>query len=460
MLEMYDFTPKRMYERVGILGLLTVLILFGTHSGIFSLTAFAISALVVVFDKSHFKLMMMTYLMLMAHVFCISPDGMSYFTFLMFLYVGINLAEERSILWIAVFFILYVVIVQLLRSQFNYKEDLKLIGNVLFIGHSLSEIHSFNEDERKRVSITFIVAVLVSSYMRSFDSSFFRISAFTESLNEEGYGAGVERIVRFSGLYQDPNYYSVNLIAALCLIVILHYKGNTSKLFCVASAGVILYYGSLTYSKSFLLMLLLPLAAFLYANHRIGRYDVQVISILMIVAAIVLVLLINPDYLTRMLRRVESKDSITTGRSELWLLYLDGTYQKPDILLFGSGIGSKLLFDHAPHNSYVDLLYHLGVCGSSLLIAVIVSSGIRYSNNVRKNFLNFSVLLSIAFTYFFLSQLHSYEFPVHLMLSYMVLNQWDLSNQSDLNGNYACQPLVPDLRDNHIKTLISLEERE
>lgn len=78
MLEMYDFTPKRMYERVGILGLLTVLILFGTHSGIFSLTAFAISALVVVFDKSHFKLMMMTYLMLMAHVFCISPDGMSF----------------------------------------------------------------------------------------------------------------------------------------------------------------------------------------------------------------------------------------------------------------------------------------------------------------------------------------------------------------------------------------------
>ena len=54
MFKEYDFTPKKLSGRILILGVLTVLILLGTHSSIFSLAAFVISALVVIFDKSHF----------------------------------------------------------------------------------------------------------------------------------------------------------------------------------------------------------------------------------------------------------------------------------------------------------------------------------------------------------------------------------------------------------------------
>ena len=453
MFKEYDFTPKKLSGRILILGVLTVLILLGTHSSIFSMAAFVISALVVMFDKTHFKLAMIAYLMLQAHIFKISASGMSYFTFLVFLYIGLKLVEERTVLWTAILFIIYVLTVQFIRLDVNITDDIKLFGNVLFIGYALSEVRSYSEDDKGELCVTYISGVIISSIMRFFDSPFFKISNYTAPLNTEGYGAGIERIVRFSGLYQDPNYYTVNLIMSLCLIVVLFYKGKVPTLFCGLSAVALIYFGTLTYSKSFLLMLMLPLTMFMYACHRIGRIDVQVTSIVLIVAGIAIVLTNNPDYLSSMLRRVESGSSLTTGRSDLWVVYLGYIYNSPDVFFFGKGIGAGLLLDHAPHNVYIDILYHLGIVGGFLLISAIVNSGSRYSIERKINLLNFSALFCVLITYFFLSQLHDYEFPVHFMIAFMVLNQWDLSKSDESTEPVQCTPLIADFNDGKVKTL-------
>lgn len=453
MFSQYDLSPKKTIGRMIVLGAISVLILLGTHSSLFSLGAFAISAFFIIYDKTNFRLMMLTYLMMLAHIFKISPHGMSYFTFLMFLYIGIKLIEDKNILWAALILIFYIVIVQLVRSGLSFKEDLKIFGNILFVGYSLGTIHSFSDDDKEKLCITYISAVIVSSVMRFFDSDFFRISSFTNELNTEGYGAGVESIVRFSGLDEDPNYYSVNLLVSLCLLVILYYRGKTSKLFCALAAASILYFGTLTYSKSFLLILMIPLAMYLYANHRIGRYDIQVISMALIVATVFLVLLINPDYLANMQKRVESRDSITTGRAEMWMLYLDYIYHHPDIMLFGAGIGAPIVAGHAVHSFYIETLYLLGITGSFLLIVVLVSSCVQYKSVKKINLLNFSVLLCVLITYIFLNQLQGYEFPLHFMLAFMVLSQWDLCGRADDTASMICRPLLLDLSNNDIKTL-------
>lgn len=439
---------------------MTVLILLGTHTKLFSLVAFVICALEMLFDKTKFKLMLLTYLMLLAHIFKISPTGMSYFTFLMFIYIGLKVIEEKTLLLSVIFFSVYMIGVQIGHSNVNINEDIKLIGNLLFIGYSLAELRSYTEKDKETLCITYIIAVIVSSFMRFFDSSFFNISAYTRPLKSEGYGAGVDRLVRFSGLYQDPNYYTVNLIIALCLIIILYYKGNTSKLFCVGTAGLILYFGTLTYSKSFLFILLLPLAVFMYANHSRGRTDVQVLSVLLLLVAVGLVLVSNPDYVFNMTRRVESKDSITTGRADIWMGYLDYLYRHPAILLFGKGFAGKLLYDHASHNFYVEVLYYLGIFGWLLLLIAIANSGLQFRPKRKLNLMNFSVLLTILITYFFLSQLRSYELPIHFMLAYMVLFQWDLGKSGNTPVRAVCSPLVPGLMDGKVKTLLSKENNK
>lgn len=455
MLKEYDFSIRGTKGRVALLGFLTILILFGTHTKLFSFVAFVISSLIVVYDKTNFRLMLITYLMLMAHIFKISSSGMSYFTFLVFLYIGSKLIEEKTILWTVMLFIIYVMTVQFIRMNVNVTNDIKLFGNILFIGYALGEIRYFTDEDKNELCITYILSVIISSIMRFFDSSFFRISSFTAPLNTEGYGAGYDRIVRFSGLYQDPNYYSVNLILSLCLLAVLFYKGKTSVLFCGLSAVVLLYFGTLTYSKSFLLMLLLPLVMFMYACQKIGRVDVQVTALVLIAAGIALVLVSNPDYIASMLRRVEKGSSLTTGRSDMWQLYLYYIYDNPDVLLFGRGIGAELLAEHAPHNVYIDILYYLGTIGGFLLITAIVNSGARYGIKRKVNLLNFSALLCVLITYFFLSQLHDYEFPVHFMFAFMVLNQWDLSTTHEYEEQVVCSPLLPDFNSGKVKTLLT-----
>lgn len=460
MFKEYDFSIKGTKGRVILLGLLTVLILFGTHTKLFSLAAFVISSLIVIYDKTHFRLMLITYLMLMAHIFKISSSGMSYFTFLMFIYIGLKLYEEKTILWTVVLFIIYVLTVQFINMGFEITDDLKLFGNVLFIGYALSEIGACSDNDKDDLCVTYVTSVLVSSVMRFFDSSFFRISDYTAPLNTEGFGSNGGSIVRFSGLYQDPNYYTVNLIMALCLIVILYYRGRVPILFCAGSAAAILYFGTLTYSKSFLLMLLLPLSVFMFANHRIGRYDIQVISLALIFAAGALILMTNPDFLTGMQKRMETGTSATSGRSDIWLGYLDYIYHHPDIALFGAGIGAELLFDRAIHNVYIEILYHLGLVGGFLLIVAIVNSGLRYRKAIRSHYMNFSVIIGILITYFFLSQLHDYEFPIHFTLAFMVLNQWDLSRRFETEVPQICAPLIPELSNGKVKTLIPTENKK
>lgn len=460
MLKEYDFSIKGTKGRVILLGLLTVLILFGTHTKLFSLAAFVISSLIVIYDKTHFRLMLITYLMLMAHIFKISSSGMSYFTFLMFIYIGLKLYEEKTILWTVVLFIIYVLTVQFINMGVKITDDLKLFGNVLFIGYALSETMTYSDSEKEALCVTHISAVLVSSVLRFFDSPFFRISDYTAPMNTEGFGYGGGEIVRFSALYQDPNYYTVNLIIALCLIVILYYRGRVSMLFCAGSAVAILYFGTLTYSKSFLLMLLLPLSIFMFANHKIGRYDIQVISLALIAAAGALLLMINPDFLVGMQKRMETGSSLTTGRTDIWLGYLDYIYHHPDVAFFGVGIGADLLYNHAMHNVYIEILYHLGIVGGFLLILAIVNSGLHYKKAIRSHYINHSVILSILITYCFLSQLHDYEFPIHFMLAFMVLNQWDLSRSSETEAPQICTPLIPKISGGKIKTLIPTENKK
>lgn len=459
MFSKYDFMPKKPAGRILVLGAVTVLILFGTHTNISSLAAFAISALVILFDKTGFRLVLMTYLTLMAHIFRISVTGMSYFTLLMFIYIGVKLYEEKTIQWIAIFFIVYVLIVQLCRSHIAISDDLKLFSNILFIGYSLGETWLYSDKQKETLCLTYIMAILISSVMRFFDSPFFRISDFTESLNTIGAGTENE-LVRFSGLYQDPNYYTVNLIIGLCMIIILYYKRSIHPIFCALLAGALVYFGTLTYSKSFLLMLLIPLLVFMYANHRVGRNDIQIISLVVLVMAVVLVLQINPDYITGMQQRMDDGNSLTTGRTDLWMEYLDYIYQHPDVMLFGSGIGLENLLFKAPHNTYVDILFHLGLVGGFLLIVSIINSGRTYCKNIQLNLLNRSVWISILITYFFLSQLHGYEFTIHFMLGFMVLYQWDMEKSTETRSTVICQPLLPDLNNERIKTLLPMENEK
>lgn len=453
----YTFSFRRPSIRIMTLALLTLLILFGTHFHFLSFIAFGISCVILALSDNKYKIGVMVYLMMMAHIFKISPSGMSYFTFIMLLYIFLELIKKKKIMWSAIAFTGFIITVQIFYQRISVTDDLKLIVNILFISCAINQVKEFSSEERDDIYIYYIISLIVSSIMRFFDSSFFKISEYTLVLKTEAFGAKLEGITRFSALYQDPNYYTVNLIMALCFIVILYYKSSIPTAFCVLGAGAIIYFGTLTYSKSFILFLLIPFALLMFANFKRERVGAQVIILISLMVGIAFLVVSNNHFLQMMQLRMETGSSLTTGRSDIWEMYLDYIINRPTVAMFGMGIGADLMQNKAMHNSYVECFYHLGIVGSLLLVYVIAKSGVKYKGKSKRNFLNFAPLLVILVTYAGLSQLHDYEFPLHFMLAYMPLFLWDSSAVTEYEQPSVCPLLIPNILDNKINVLLKEE---
>ena len=230
---------------------------------------------------------------------------------------------------------------------------------------------------------------------------------------------------RFSGLYADPNYYSVNLIIALALLVLLYYRKEIKLIPFAGLVVALLSFVVLTYSKSSFLMLLLPIYMFLYANFRGKRYYTLVLSLILFAFAFFFLLDGKLDMFSTVLARFGNSDqlsNLTTGRSYLWQNYLNHFSKSFPLLLFGNGFDAELLGKMAPHNTYIDLLYYLGILGTVLLFVTLSLLNKPNRTPHKKTFLNRSVLLVVLAMYFFLSQLFYFDMPFHILLALMVLN--------------------------------------
>ena len=74
--------------------------------------------------------------------------------------------------------------------------------------------------------------------------------------------------------------------------------------------------------------------------------------------------------ITRLLAKIDQKltlSTITTGRSDLWTLYLNTITSSIPNMLFGVGLFSKRLINIGPHNLLIHLLYRMGFIGVFLL---------------------------------------------------------------------------------------------
>ena len=50
-------------------------------------------------------------------------------------------------------------------------------------------------------------------------------------------------------------------------------------------------------------------------------------------------------------------NSLTTGRSNIWISYCEFFLDHPVSTLFGCGFGAQLWQSHAAHNTYIDMIY-------------------------------------------------------------------------------------------------------
>lgn len=187
-------------------------------------------------------------------------------------------------------------------------------------------------------------------------------------------------VTRLSGYYGDANFYSAQINACIAglLLVLIKETSAWRRAGCLGLLVTLLYCGLLSASKSFVIVCACEggvWAAMLFRNSDNGRRNLT----LLVAAAVVVLVALSTSAFQELLRILDNRFSyadsvsqITTGRSDVWLSYLDLLSRDTKLTLFGEGMTNvtlDVLRNKASHNTPIQLIFQLGILGAPVLVA-------------------------------------------------------------------------------------------
>ncbi len=191
------------------------------------------------------------------------------------------------------------------------------------------------------------------------------------------YVQGIEanETVRYAGLAGDPNYFAAISYILISIILFTNKKLNAFKIMAVLTIAV---FGLFTYSKSYILMIIVIAIIFVLKNSTHIMRNAAIIG-LVLLTLFVLENIIKTDVISLVFARfdnVETTNDLTTGRTELWIEYLAYIFQNTKCLFLGMGFNAASL-DKAAHSTFIEFFYLFGIFGC-MLWTVYISRCIDY----------------------------------------------------------------------------------
>lgn len=223
-----------------------------------------------------------------------------------------------------------------------------------------------------------------------------------------------ERVYRFSGLYNDPNYYSASMILAFSCLLLL-FLTDELRFSAIGLCTLIVLFGAKTVSKSFIIMLAGVYLVFTVMMFVRKKYAYGICFIGGVLVLFALVMSGEISVFDNVLERLDESD-LTTGRSELWSEYITYLINNPIRFIFGSGLSAAPIGTHYPHNTYIDFMYFYGIIGTLLFVCVMLAACHTGRKN-RKRAENYIPICCMACMLLFLSSVKSFDFAFILIIT-------------------------------------------
>ena len=337
-------------KNVIICAIFFFLIVFrGIHnSGIYAIVLF--SSLIFFFLDESECVIYLVFLAPFSIVLKTSIDGMTFynaFIFIVLIRVLFRVGKlEKGHLLIILLFLAYCLF-------FSGLEKLKVIismGVWLLLIFYINEINIDGE----RTVWAYCGGLCLSSLLALFRDNLPLIKSFLSidigqlKLAEDTYAE------RFSGLQPNPNYLSLDLTVAMSCIIVLIILRNAKMIDWIFLISLFVF-GLMTVSQSFIVGIIPLMFLWMYFSSRqkIGR-AIKVLSILVSIALFVYVF--ERDYVELFLFRFSQRQggslaTVTTGRSDIWMEYVQSIFGSPKILLFGNGLNTLVESGRGAHNT-------------------------------------------------------------------------------------------------------------
>ena len=406
-------------HKVAICLLLVALILLGVIStNLFTVLAFILFALIVLFAKEQFIICLLLFMLPFAALFKLSPKTFSLFTIceaIVVLRIMLNRKFSITVIMGAVTYFGYIVLGTFIRGQEFDLQHVKQFENILML-YSLVIISK--ETPFEKIATYYILGMILSSFVGLYaqnQSIFYEYAK--EIYTNDDYN-------RFCGLAGDPNYYSVNMMLAFIMLLGLRKKGKVSLDVFWVLYGLMTVFGFLTVSKSFMLMYIFIFAvtaAIVLKNKNPIENTILVLG----VVVILIVGLSSGGLLSTMIERLTSANNmheLTTGRSSIWEHYIELLRTDPGVIVFGTGLTNELLMKQGTHNLYLESIYHLGFAGVLLLLVGFYFCFTRKEKR-KRIFFNYVGWIVLATMYFFLQTLFSIAFIYNVFLVYCIYSE-------------------------------------
>lgn len=299
---------------------------------------------------------------------------------------------------------------------------------------------NINTNLYKNILFAFVLGIIISSLLRLFDGDLFQISNFVVQKCSD-FGTKASAYIRFSGLYGDPNYYAVNTIMALCIVLFLYYNDFTDIYFTIVTVIVLFILSGYTRSKSAVLMMVWPfiILSYTYYNktflilsnsHKTllsKKQDLRLFVLIFFVVEIICksveIIINNWSVVITRFENNNNLNAITTGRIRIWLNYLN--YFKNNFLatIIGSGISTPFVKGNAPHNTYIDIIFNFGIISGSVFIWIVIYFFKKiFEIKFNRTILNIGPLVTLSVMYFFLSGLFDIDFVNNIIVAVIIFN--------------------------------------
>ncbi len=390
-----------------------LLIVFGAVYPILTVACLLMNGVYMVFASPKATWKLMFGLLPFAQVYkVLAFGGTSFYTFLEVLLIVIFLIRvkevEQKFLIPLVLWAVYVLIGSGLNVLMWIKQ---LMIPVLIYIFFRSERPSYKE-----LIVSLSLGLVLSSVLALFA---FDIPQLLEMMNLSRLWEAEGVVYRFTGLYRDPNYFT--LVIVLCVIsMVAFFTSRRMGVEALVLAGVMIYFGARSASKSFVLMLAVVALMFVVCMFLNKRHVGGTVTLAVAVLGVVAMMAGKLNVFTGVLMRLQSGD-LTTGRIITWGRYFTFFGENGLRLFFGSGINAGFLEEIAAHNTYIDLLYFYGIAGTALFVLTCLRA---IGNRARKiRFANILPLVCLMAMNMFLSSVDFFDFPFNLILVFYALQE-------------------------------------
>lgn len=303
-------------------------------------------------------------------LFLITGFGSGLSTIIVFGTLVIIYKESKFIKDSTFYAVLLLVTYLLFRSNGRITDFVFISSAILLIYTSLKTL---TIKEAVRLSKIYVYSLISSSF---YGYIFRGTSALEMVLSPDSIAAtGMENALRFRGLFLDSNYFSFALLLGLVLLMQLLYKKHISFVKFLLIGTTLVYFGALTYSRTFFIIFSLLI---LYANYLLWKLKKPKVAIMTSMIFFVFSFLVITgqipvfDVVLQRLNLTQSLSSLTASRDILLLSYWEVITSSFSIFLFGKGLSADLIGGIGPHNIYIETVYHLGILGLFIYIALFV----------------------------------------------------------------------------------------